>query len=71
MAIEYTSSPVEQPGTQMRIGALVERFCTSCGNTSRLNVAKVSASRKNEVKWISRSWYRFWTSSGCWRRQVA
>jgi hypothetical protein len=34
VAIEYTSSPVEQPGTQMRIGSPRARPSISFGKTS-------------------------------------
>ncbi len=62
--IEYTSSPVEQPGTQMRIGASGGLPCTMRGNTFSCNVAKVSGSRKNPVTLISMSSNRASTSLG-------
>ena len=59
MATEYASSPVAQPGTQMRMGESGARFSLSAGKTRSLSTSYDSGSRKKRVTWMSRSWYRF------------
>ena len=55
MVIEYASSPVEQPGTQTRIVALVGRSCTNGAMALSLSAFHASGSRKNPVTLIVRS----------------
>ena len=56
IAIEYASSPVEQPGTQMRIVSSCARPATILGRIAPVIAAKDSGSRKNRVTWIRMSW---------------
>ena len=55
MAIEYASSPVAQPATQMRTSASAPRPCKMPGITVRASAANTSGSRKNWVTPMSRS----------------
>jgi hypothetical protein len=56
IAIEYASSPVEQPTTQIRTGSAALRSDVSRGNTFVLSSSKDSGSRKNDVTLIRMSW---------------
>ncbi len=63
IAIEYTSSPVEQPGTQTRIGAWSGRVSNS-GNIASFKAVNAPGSRKKLVTRMRKSWVRSCTSAG-------
>ncbi len=52
----YGSSPVEQPGTQMRIGSPSLLAPTMAGNTDVRRASNASGSRKNSVTMMRMSW---------------
>src|SRR6266567_5094802 len=64
IASEYTSSPVEQPGTHILIGSSADLFFRMLGNISFFNTSKVRGSRKNPVTLIRMSWNRELSSPG-------
>jgi hypothetical protein len=64
MAIEYASSPVEQPGTHARTEAPADLPSKSSGTTVSSSVWNASGSRKKQVTPISRSRNSESTSSG-------
>ena len=49
MAMEYASSPVEQPGTQTRIGSLAILFSMILGKNRSASAWNASGSRKKPV----------------------
>jgi hypothetical protein len=69
MAREYTSSPVEQAGTQTRRGASPRRPLISAGKTRRFRVSKTSGSRKKWVTLMRMSWKTASTSAGRSRKR--
>ncbi len=69
IAIEYASSPVEQPATQARIGSSSAALSSSFGSTSRSSASNALRSRKNWVTPISRSSSRAFGSSAALARK--
>ena len=56
MACEYVSSPVEHPGTQMRIGVmLIPPLQQASVYTTFFSASKASGSRKKLVTLMSKS----------------
>ena len=64
MAIEYTSSPVAQAATQMRSVSPDFLLLSKLDKTLLANILKASVSLKKSVTLMSRSWYKWLTSSG-------
>ena len=64
IASENASSPVEQPGTQMRMGASRPGRSSSAGRTFSSSAANTSGSRKKLVTWMNRSSWSVLSSSG-------
>ena len=62
--MEYASSPVEQPVTQILTGVSGGRPFKTSGKTLVFKASKVSGSRKKLVTLISRSSYKAVTSPG-------
>ena len=68
MAIEYASSPVEQPGTHTRTGSPGVWAAISLGSASAASASNAGASRKKLVTPMSSSRKRVSTSSESRRR---
>src|ERR1035438_4807484 len=58
IAMEYGSSPVEHPATQIRMGIDSSLSFKRRGKTISHRTSKVLESRKNSVTGINKSWYK-------------